>query len=213
LSEVVHTERVGVLGGTFNPIHNGHLLLAQSAIDRFELSRILFVPSATPPHKGGANILSADHRFSMLSLALEGDIRFEASDLEIRRGGCSYTIDTIRHLKRTQPNTHLYFIAGIDSLLELWMWKEAEELLKLCEFVSFERPGLSAGRPQPEQIKLPPPWPERLLAGAFRGRLIEISSSDIRYRVAEGLSIKYLVPSAVEIYIAEHGLYRGHTRT
>jgi nicotinate-nucleotide adenylyltransferase len=145
----------------------------------------------------------------MLSLAIEGDLRFEVSDLEIRRGGSSYTIDTMRRLKQDSPGVKFLFIIGVDSLLELHQWKDIGDLLGLCGFVSFERPGFAADRLRPEQIGLAPPWPEKLLANTFRGRMIDISSSDIRHRVAEGLSIRYLVPPAVEMYIAEHGLYRG----
>jgi len=198
-----------VLGGTFNPIHIGHLLLAQSAMDRLELSRVMFIPSANPPHKGASHILPAEHRFAMLSLAIEGDLRLEASDIEIRRGGSSYTIDTMRILKQDNPDARFQFIIGVDSLLELHQWKDIGDLLGLCDFASFERPGFGVDRLRPEQIKLDPPWPGRLLANTFRGRLVDVSSSDIRHRVAEGLSIRYLVPQAVEMYIAEHGLYRG----
>lgn len=209
MNETEQAERVGVLGGTFNPVHIGHLLLAQSAIDRFELARVLFIPSANPPHKGAARMLPAEHRFAMLSLAIEGDLRFEASDLEIRRGGSSYTIDTMRSLKQGSPGARFHFIMGVDSLLELHLWKNVRDLLALCEFITFERPGFTTDKLRPEQLGLDPPWAERLLANTFRGRLVEVSSSDIRHRVAEGLGIRYLVPPAVEMYIAEHGLYRG----
>jgi len=202
-------ERIGVLGGTFNPVHLGHLLVAQTAADRFELSRVLFIPCARPPHKSAARLLPAQHRYDMLALALEGDVRFEPCDLEVRRGGCSYTVDTARELRESLPGRMLYFILGVDSLLELHLWRDIYRLLTLCEFITLGRPGAKEGTIAEEDIQLDAPWSERLLANYVQGRMVDISSSDIRHRVAEGLSIRYLVPPAVEMYIAEHGLYGG----
>jgi len=198
--------RIGILGGTFNPIHVGHLMLAQGATERCDLAKVLFIPCAVPPHKKGP-LSSAEHRLAMIKAAIEGDLRFEACDMDIRRGGVSYAIDTLRELHREYPETELCFLLGSDSLPELHLWKDVYSLLKLCSFKVFARPGLSPNPIKPERLALAAPWPERLLRDVMNPPMADVSSSDIRHRVAEGLSIRYLVPQAVEMYIAEHGLY------
>lgn len=202
-----HTMRIGILGGTFNPIHTGHLILAQDALEQFELNRVLFVPCAKPPHKKAAGLLPAEHRLRMIEVALEGDLRFEISPVELQRGGTSYTIDTLRELARLWPRARFYLILGGDSLLELHLWKDVYALLALCEVVTLVRPGHDERPITAETISLRAPWPDRLLKNVWTGHRVEISSSDIRRRVAEGMSIRYLVHPAVEMYIAEHGLY------
>jgi len=200
-------ERIGVLGGTFNPVHNGHLILAQGALETLDLTRVLFIPCSMPPHKTASGLLSAEHRAAMLTAAIEDDFRFEFCDIELRRGGVSYAIDTMSELCAANPSASFYFIIGADALLELHMWKDIHKLLELCSFVTAPRPGVAVCSVKPDDLRLDPPWPERLLANIIKGRRIDISSSDVRYRVAEGMSIRYLVPHAVEMYIAEHGLY------
>ena len=201
--------RLGILGGSFNPVHLGHLLAAQSALERFDLSRVLFVPCNRPPHKDSWALADFGRRYAMLELALEDDLRCEVSDVERQRGGVSYSIDTVRRLRELHPSADLHFIIGSDTLSELHQWKEIYDLLNLCTFVTLCRPGRQEYEVDAGRIALKEPWPEKLLAHCDHGRLIEVSSSDIRYRIAEGLSIRYLVPSAVEMYIAEHGLYLG----
>ena len=154
-------------------------------------------------------LLDAGHSLAMLELATEADFRFGVLDVEVQRGGPSYTIDTVRELVKRWPDSEICFIIGTDSLLELHMWKDIYELLELCTFVSLRRPGLRCHELETGDLQLDPPWPQRLLANMSGGPLIEISSSNVRHRVAEGLSIRYLVPESVEIYIAEHGLYGG----
>jgi nicotinate-nucleotide adenylyltransferase len=200
-----HT-RIGILGGTFNPVHTGHLVLAQDALERFELNRVIFVPCACPPHKSVTSLLPAEHRLRMLKLAVKGDPRFDVSDIELKRGGISYTIDTIRALKRRYPEAMLHLIMGADALMELYLWKDVYALLEACVIIVMMRPG-TAERITPEALRLTPPWPQRLLRNLAQGHMVEISATDIRRRVAEGQSIRYLVPLAVEMYIAEHKLY------
>jgi len=203
------TSKIGILGGTFNPVHLGHLILAQNAIERYELSRILFVPCANPPHKDNSSLLSATHRIAMLQAATEDDPRFEISDVETARKGPSYTVDTISELKAAYPDASFYFIIGSDTLTELHLWKDIYRLLTMCTFITFSRYGFDVRTITPESLHLDAPWPERLLKEAATLHMIDISSSEIRHRVAEGMSIRYLVPQAVGMYITEHHLYGG----
>ncbi len=203
------TGRIGLLGGTFNPVHSGHLSLAQSAFEGFDLDKVVFIPCRKPPHKDAAPLVSAEHRLAMLEMAIEDDIRFETSRVEIDRQGPSYSIDTVRSFAEEYPGQELFFIIGADTLPELHLWKDIGKLLEMCRFISFERPGTDTCSLTPEKIDLPDPWPEKLLKDLSKGMRFEISSSELRYRIAEGFSIKYLVPQPVEMYIAEHGLYRS----
>jgi len=182
--------------------------MAKDAVEHFDLSKVLFMPCAQPPHKLPSVLAPAHHRLAMLEAAIEGDLNFEVSDMEIQRGGVSYTIDTMRALAEENPGMELCFIIGSDSLGELHLWKEIALLLKLCRIVTIVRPGIDLVALRKLDLKLPAPWPERLLADARGGHLIDISSTDIRYRVAEGMCIRYLVSPAVDMYITEHSLYR-----
>jgi len=200
--------RLGVLGGAFNPIHMGHLIMAQDAMELFELSQVLFVPCARPPHKPATDLAPAEHRLAMIQAALEGEWRFEVSDLELQRGDISWSVDTARELRNLYPTAELVFIIGADMLPELHLWREIRTLLELCRFVTLARPGTDLTALQQADLKLEPPWPERLKQQIRMGHLVNLSSTDIRYRIAEGLSIRYLVHPAVDMYIAEHRLYR-----
>ncbi len=197
-----------MFGGTFNPIHLGHLLIAQDAIDAFELTSILFMPCATPPHKQKSSLIPARHRLAMVEAAIEADINFEPSDLEIQRGGVSYSYVTMSEIRQLHPDTDILFIIGSDSLCELHLWKNIYKLLDICELVIIERPGYERKTIDPASILLDPPWPDKLLANIVSRHPVGISSTDVRYRIAEGMCIRHLVPRAVEVYIAEHRLYR-----
>ncbi|MDO9541773.1 MAG: nicotinate-nucleotide adenylyltransferase [Kiritimatiellia bacterium] len=200
--------RIGIFGGTFNPAHLGHLILAQDALEAFDLARILFVPCILRPHNDAGQLASPAHRGAMLERAIEDNPDFEICDLEIRRGGTNYSIDTIRHLQKACPQSELFFIIGSDSLLELHQWKEIKELLGLCRFITLIRPGFDIKMINEQKLKLEPEMGRDLLKNVVAVHQIDISSSDIRHRVAEGMNIRYLVPNAVEMYIAEHNLYR-----
>jgi len=200
--------RIGIFGGTFNPVHMGHLIMAQDALEAFDLSKILFVPCDLPPHKDASHLASAAHRAAMLERAIEDNPDFEICDIEIRRGGTNYSIDTIRHLRKLYPRHDLFFIIGSDSLMELHQWKDIDELLRLCRFVTFVRPGFAPQKASAKALKLETGLSRDLIKNVAAVHQIDISSSDIRHRAAEGMSIRYLVPSFVEIYIAEHHLYK-----
>ncbi len=143
----------------------------------------------------------------MLEAALTGSLPFEVCDLEIRRGGTTYSIDTVRALAKRYPEDELVFIIGSDTLPELHLWKDARELLRLCRFVTLARPGFDLKAMTEKNLNLEPDLTQALLANVAIGHQVDISASDIRHRVAEGMSIRYLVPDAVDMYIAEHGLY------
>lgn len=201
--------RVGLFGGSFDPVHLGHLLLAQAACEALALDRVWFVPSCRPPHKRNRLLAPAAARVEMLRLALAGDARFAIEPLELERGGVSFAVDTLRALHARHPGIDWVFLMGLDSLRELHLWREVASLLELCTFATFMRPGID--RPvRAAELALPPPWPGRLMAAILPGRSIEISSSEIRARVAAGRPIRYLVPDPVARYIRAQGLYR-HT--
>lgn len=197
-------KKVGLLGGTFNPVHFGHLVLAREAMKRFGLDEILFIPCAAPPHKQAPDLASGRDRLAMLRAATHDEPRFKVLDIELKRGGVSYSIDTLRALKKSRPRDHFFFIIGTDMLAELHTWRDIYRLLELCEFVTMARPGMRASR---IRIPLDPPWPERLRANLFRGKLVDIASRDIRARARRGWSIDALVPETVARYIRAKALY------
>jgi nicotinate-nucleotide adenylyltransferase len=198
--------RIGILGGTFNPVHIGHLLAAQAVAEACALERVVLLPCHTPPHKACGGLAPAADRLAMVRLAAADNPALEAGAQEVERGGLSYAVDTLRDFRRQRPDAEPVFIIGTDQLRELHQWHCVEELLGLCAFAVVARPG--EGPVGAAEIRLPAPWPERLLAATVRGRLCEVSSSEIRRRIAGGRAIRYLVPDAVAAYIARQGLYR-----
>ena len=201
-------KKIGILGGTFNPVHIGHLLMAQTVRETCGLDRVLLMPCHTPPHKVCDMLAPAADRLAMVRLAVADDPALEVCTLETDRGGVSYAVDTMTAFRARDPGCEPHFIIGMDSLRELHLWYRVEELLRLCTFIVVERPGID--RPvSPDELRLPAPWPERLLGGVIRGRLCEVSSREIRRRVAENRPIRYLVAPAVEQYIRRQGLYAG----
>ncbi len=199
--------RLGILGGTFNPIHTGHVLMAHTAAAAFGLEKVLVVPSCLPPHKELDGAVSAEHRLAMVRLAVAGDPLLEVETVEVDRGGISYAIDTVRHLAHRYPGHERFFIIGIDSLLELYRWKEVGPFLSLCRVVTVNRPGI-LGRPlREEDLNLPEETAKRLVADVVTGTLSDASSSEVRARIAKRMPIGYLVPEPVEQYIRDHALY------
>jgi nicotinate-nucleotide adenylyltransferase len=191
--------KLGLMGGTFNPIHIGHLKIASKVLDSFDLAKIIFIPSGNPPHKRAGDIIDAFHRLKMIESAINDDKRLEVSDIEIKRKGKSYTLDTIKQVKELYGrDTEIYFIAGADSALDLPNWKNPSEILSISHFVAVERPGFSLR-------ELGANYQKKIIA--VEGISINISSSDIRERIKQGRSIKKLVPASVEKYIRRNGLY------
>ncbi len=198
--------RVGVLGGTFDPIHNGHLVAAEEIRAQLRLDRVVFVPAGLPPHKLTDDVSSVDHRLAMVKLAVAGNPCFTVSHVDIDRFGPCYTVDTIELLwDEWGFEVELYFIMGSDSLADVLTWHKPERLIRLCRLAVVERPGY---RVDMEEL-------ERLLPGIasrihfINSPQLDISSTDIQRRVREGLPIKYQTPDAVEEYIYEHELYTG----
>lgn len=193
--------RFGVYGGTFNPLHTGHLIIAQEVYDQFALDRVFFVPSARPPHKHQAALIAPEHRYAMTAIATQDDLRFEVSDIELQRPGPSYSIETLREFhRRYGPDCQLFFIIGADSLVEIGTWRNPDELFALCSVVVVPRPGVDLRQAAPS-------WRDRALV--VQSLQVDISSTDIRRRIEAGRSIRYLVPAGVEQYIREHRLYQA----
>ncbi|HTT55501.1 MAG TPA: nicotinate-nucleotide adenylyltransferase [Opitutaceae bacterium] len=191
--------KIGFLGGSFDPVHFGHLLAAQDVFEQYQLDRLFLVPAAQAPLKPQEVQSSVEDRLAMLHAAIEWDRRFEVSDAELRRGGVSYTIDSARHFRAQFPKDELYWIIGGDQLPQLNQWKDVAELTRLVEFIFLERPRHPA-KPMAEIAGL------RL--HRCDGHLIEISSSELRQRVRHGLSLHYFCPQKVIHYIETHRLYR-----
>ncbi len=188
--------RIGLLGGSFNPVHLGHLLVAQAAREELQLSRLFFIPAAQSPFKPGLPLAPAEQRLRLLRLALAGQNDCEIDDQEIKRGGVSYTIDTLRDYVRRFPGAQLFYLMGADHVPQLPKWRDADELARLVEFVVLPRPGQAAA-------PLPAPFRGRALAGFPLG----VSSSQIRERVKAGLPIDLLVGPAVAEAIRDNRLY------
>jgi nicotinate-nucleotide adenylyltransferase len=202
-------ERIGILGGTFDPPHLGHLWLAALAADSLGLHRVLFMPAAQPPHKRQRGMSSITERLLMTRLAIGGYPRFELSTLEVGRRGPSYTIDSVQELLRTHADARLFLVMSADSLAQIDGWREPDRLLSLIEWAVGPRPGNDL----PDVTSLR----QRFGAGARRIHLLEgpsldVSATEIRRRVAAGRTIRYLVPQAVEELILEKGLYRRTVR-
>lgn len=204
MSEV--KRKIGIMGGTFDPIHIGHLATAEAVRIEYNLDMVLFIPAANPPHKQNIEVAPAMHRYIMTVMATYSNPHFYVSPIEMERSGPSYTIDTIKQLiEQYGDKTELYFITGADAIQEIPTWNKIDELLDLCCFVAAARPGCictldniknhfgAKGRKKIHRL----PTPE-----------LEISSTDIREKVRLGKSIKYIVPESVEQYILKEGLYQ-----
>jgi nicotinate-nucleotide adenylyltransferase len=198
--------RLGILGGTFDPVHCGHLLLGAAARDELELDRVLFVPAGQPWRKAGRSITSAEHRLAMLGLALEGEETFETALLELEREGPSYAADTLEALRRDRPNDELFFILGEDALVDVPNWARPGRILELAVLVVARRVGVERRAVDEAARRLP-----GLLEHAvwLKMQVVDVSGTEIRDRVRRGLPVGDVMPPAQEEYIREHGLYRA----
>jgi len=218
--------RLGLLGGSFDPVHNGHLAIAHQTREALGLDQILFIPTSHPPHKPNGSLAPAHDRYEMVRLAIASDPSLAISDVEIRRPGKSYSIDTIRLLQQEYGvQTQLFFLIGLDAFLDFPSWRDPLTLLQLCSFVVLSRPGLSFR--SFSTVSLLPPIPSSSLADLDAGRISRIevplgkqqltclrlppctvSASDIRVRIRQGLPVANLLPPLVESYILRHHLYQ-----
>jgi len=195
----VRAVKIGFLGGSFDPVHFGHLMAAQDAYEQHHLDRLILVPAAQAPLKPSDVQSSAEDRLAMIRASVEWDTRFEISDVELRRGGVSYTIDSARHFRALYPQDDLFWIMGGDQLPNLHLWRDIEELATLVEFIFLERPGFP--------VRATPHIPG-LRLHRCDGHLLAISSTELRERTRRGLSLDYFVPHKAIVYIKEHSLYR-----
>ena len=217
--------RLALFGGTFDPFHNGHLRMAIEVRERFGLDALFLIPSAQPPHKPLQPVAPARHRLAMTSLAAAGIEGVSVQDLELRRGGPSYSLLTVREMSVRNPGTELLFLVGADAFAEIVAWHRFEELLAACDFLMLPRPGTPPESSFPPGVRIEKeedrcydlqgrsfrlPGGRRLLCPALP--VLDISSSSIREKIREGRSIRGLVPPEIERYIADHGLYRGEER-
>ncbi|MBI4651849.1 nicotinate-nucleotide adenylyltransferase [Candidatus Desantisbacteria bacterium] len=202
-------ERLGIFGGTFNPIHFGHLIVAREALEEMKLDHVIFVPANIPPHKNKSEIIDSRHRLKMIQLAIDTNKIFSVSAIELERSGKSYTVETLKSLKGLYEKSELFFMIGADNLKDIKFWKDPEGILKEANLIILARPGYM------EYFKNPEKYFPFLTKDEFVKKVtvlsvteIDISSSHIRNRLFHREPVDYMVPEKVNEYIVEHGLYR-----
>lgn len=196
--------RLGIMGGTFDPIHFGHLFIAEEARVQFRLNSVEFIPNGSPPHKPDREITPAAHRYAMTRIAIESNSAFQCSRIEMDRPGPSYTVDTLDLIREAYPQAELFTIIGVDAIAEILTWKRPEAVIRQTTFIAAMRPGFDL-RTLTE--RLPPAYMEKIVIAGPTA--LGISSTDIRNRIRQGLPVRYLTPDGVADYIAEHRLYRA----
>lgn len=204
---MVSRKRVGLLGGSFNPVHRGHIAIADAARGLFSLDEIWFMPCSVSPFKVNAGLAAAEERLDMLECAIKGLSWASITDLELARGGVSYAFDTVVSFRDKYPASDPWFIIGMDTLLELHQWYRAEELVEICDFATLMRPGYN-DLPTAAELCFSDSVSARLLRNIARGPEVDISSTQVRETAARGDSLSSLLPPGVGEYIREKGLYR-----
>ena len=189
---------LGLFGGSFNPPHVGHLALAEACAEAAGLDQVLWTPTPDPPHKGVAGLVAPEHRLAMTRLAIAGNARFAVTDMEFRRPGPHYTVDTLRALRAEHPDAALALVGGGDSLAGFASWREPEAILRLARLVVYRRPGSDLAGVATDILAR---------TTVVDGPALDLSASELRTRIAAGQSVRYLVPDAVLAYLAEHSLY------
>ncbi|HLK59403.1 MAG TPA: nicotinate-nucleotide adenylyltransferase [Chthonomonadaceae bacterium] len=195
--------RLGIMGGTFDPIHFGHLFVAEEARVRFRLNNVLFVTNGTPPHKKEYALTPAKHRYAMTLIATFGNQAFGCSPMELNRPGPSYTVETLTLLRQQHPEAELFYITGVDAIADILTWMRHEEVIQLATFIAATRPGFD---PRTLKDRLPLPYLERILL--LGSTSLGISSTEIRERIRLNLPVRYLLPDSVLEYIVQNGLYQ-----
>ncbi len=204
------SKRVGLYGGSFDPIHHGHLIIARCIAERQSLDEVVFLPSASPPHKHAADLMDSAHRGEMVKLAIEGEAGFRFSDHDLKRSGPTYTIDTISYFQQLLgSNVDVFWIVGADSLAEMATWHRVRSLVDACRIITAARPGWDEINVDPLRACLSQSQVDRLLGDVQQTPRIDISATDIRRRLGDGASIRYLVPDSVRGYIERNGLYQS----
>ncbi|MCF8011208.1 MAG: nicotinate-nucleotide adenylyltransferase [Clostridiales bacterium] len=198
-------KRLAIMGGTFDPVHYGHLVAAEGARHEFQLDRVIFIPSGRPPHKTSEQITDPVHRLAMVKNAVQSNAHFETSALETESDGVSYTIDTVRKVQELQPSADIYFITGADAVLQILTWKNVEEILSTCTFIAATRPGYALESLEHRLSSLSREYINNIYT--MEVPALAISSTDIRNRVFNGKPIKYLLPERVEKFISNSKLY------
>lgn len=195
------------MGGTFDPIHYGHLFIAECSRYRFNLESVLFIPAGEPVHKRRTDIVDPVHRLEMTRLAVRSNPFFSLSDIEIKRSGPTYTVDTLEYLHRQNGSTEFFFITGADAIIEILTWKDVARVFELCNFIAVTRPGYSLENMNDVLSGLDPGFQRKIHIHETSG--IMVSSTEIRQSVAKGEPVRYLLPEEVEKYIRTHALYKS----
>lgn len=196
--------RLGIMGGTFDPIHYGHLFIAEEARTHFRLNHVLFVPNGHPPHKKSYPVTPAQHRYAMSLIATHSNSAFSCSPVEMDRTGPCYTVDTLALIRQQYPEAELFYITGIDAIADILTWNRHDVVIQMATFIAATRPGFD---PVALRQRLPVDYLARILV--LGSTALNISSTDLRWRIANNLSIRYLTPDGVMEYIYKHRLYRS----
>ncbi len=199
-------KRKGIFGGTFDPIHNGHLHIAYEALYKLGLDKVIFIPSGNPPHKTDKIVTDAQIRFTLVKETIKNEKKFQVSDYEIKKKNLSYTYETLNFFNSLQSETEWYFITGVDCLMEIDTWKNVHQILSQCKFVVFNRPGYNKQDIENQKRKIEEEYDKKIIFLDIP--ILEISSTQIREKIKKGESVSYLIPEKVNYFLNKMELYR-----